>query len=196
MLSLAWKNISRRLGSSAITIAVIFVAVFSVVSSSVVLNALNQGADLSRQRLGADVMVLPAGVSSDVESVLFAAQPINVYFSPDVIDQIKSIDGVAKATPQFFTQTVDQSCCSVIGVTRVVGIDPESDFVISPWMKSGSIDANIKTYQSDLGFRVFISQFIPSGLVFRHTRLRSPRRAARSTGADNGSPSRPAACAP
>ena len=141
MLSLAWKNISRRLGSSAITIAVIFVAVFSVVSSSVVLNALNQGADLSRQRLGADVMVLPAGVSSDVESVLFAAQPINVYFSPDVIDQIKSIDGVAKATPQFFTQTVDQSCCSVIGVTRVVGIDPESDFVISPWMKSGSIDA-------------------------------------------------------
>ena len=60
MLSLAWKNISRRLGSSAITIAVIFVAVFSVVSSSVVLNApLNQGADLSRQRLGADVMVLP-----------------------------------------------------------------------------------------------------------------------------------------
>lgn len=57
-------------------------------------------------------------------------------------------------------------------------------------------DANIKTYPSDLGFRVFISQFIPSGLVFRHTRLRSPRRAARSTGADNGSPSRPAACAP
>lgn len=57
-------------------------------------------------------------------------------------------------------------------------------------------NANIKTYPSDLGFRVFISQFIPSGLFFRHTRLRSPRRAARSTGADNGSPSRPAACAP
>lgn len=55
---------------------------------------------------------------------------------------------------------------------------------------------NVKTYPSDLGFRVFISQFIPSGLVFRHTRLRSPRPAARSTGADNAAPSRPAACVP
>ena len=96
---------------------------------------------------------------------------------------------------------IDAKQGKVVVTVEADGIDEShriaSDFVSIDTVRGVDlVYANIKTYQSDLGFRVFISQFIPSGLFFRHTRLRSPRRAARSTGADNGSPSRPAACAP
>lgn len=138
MLYLAWRNITRRLGQSIITVLIASIAVLSVTTSFIVLSTLGSSTELTRERLGADIMVLPAGASTDASSVLFTAQPINVYLSETLYSEIAEIAGVSRATPQFFTQTVDQSCCSVVGVTRIVGIDSLTDFVIFPWISNGS----------------------------------------------------------
>lgn len=103
-------------------------------TSLVVVNSLENGVKLSRDRLGADIMLLPAGASGNASEVLFCAEPVNVYLPVEVVDVVPTVPGVAKSTPQFFTQTVNQSCCSVIGVTRVVGIDSSTDFILSPWV--------------------------------------------------------------
>ena len=94
---------------------------------------------LSRERLGADIMVLPAGASGNASEVLFCAEPVNVYLPASAAEAVAATEGVAASTPQcaFFTQTVDQSCCSVVGVTRVVGIDATTDFVLAPWIVGG-----------------------------------------------------------
>jgi len=112
-------------------------------TSYIVISSLDSNIQLSRERLGADVIVLPTGASADASSVLFTAQPINVYFSDSVLEIITTLVGIEKATPQFFTQTVDESCCSVAGVTRIVGIDLSSDFLIRPWL--------IEEYLNDFG---------------------------------------------
>lgn len=63
-----------------------------------------------------------------------------MYLPADVERTVAETAGVEQATPQFFTQTVNQSCCSVIGVTRVVGIDMETDFIVGPWLVGGALE--------------------------------------------------------
>lgn len=134
MFYLAWRNITRRLGQSVVTGVIVFIVVFALTASCVVVSSLEGSTRLSRERLGADIMVLPTGASADASSVLFTAQPVNVYLPASTCDEVSSIEGVGRVTPQFFTQTVDQSCCSVVGVTRIVGIDSATDFILDPWL--------------------------------------------------------------
>lgn len=134
---LAWRNITRRLGASVLTAFIAFVAVLMVTASLLVVASLENGVRLSRERLGADIMVLPAGASGNTSEVLFCAEPVNVYLPASATEEAAGVAGVAQVTPQFFTQTVNQSCCSVVGITRVVGIDPASDFVLAPWISGG-----------------------------------------------------------
>lgn len=140
MLYLAWRNVVRRPGQSLVTVLIVLIATCVVAMSCTVASSLERGIALSRERLGADVMVLPVGASTSASEVLFTAQPINVYLPAHITGSVTAVDGVAAATPQFFTQTVDQSCCSVLGATRVVGIDFTTDFVIRPWVVEDGVD--------------------------------------------------------
>jgi len=148
---LAWRNITRRLGSSVLTAFIAFVAVFALSASLVVVASLEDGVRLSRERLGADIMVLPAGASGNASEVLFCAEPVNVYLPAEAEEAVGSVPGVAAATPQFFTQTVDESCCSVVGVTRIVGIDSATDFVIAPWIAGAGDGAAAGLPTEDFG---------------------------------------------
>lgn len=157
MFYLAWRNITRRLGASVLTAFIAFVAVFMVTASLLVVSSLENGVRLSRDRLGADIMVLPAGASGNTSEVLFCAEPVNVYLPTEALDEAAAVSGVAQVTPQFFTQTVDESCCSVVGVTRIVGIDPATDFVLAPWIvgagEGGGESAESAAFGSELGDR-------------------------------------------
>lgn len=139
MFNLALKNVTRRLGQSLVTALVVFLSVTMLCTSSAVVSSFEAAIGLSRDRLGADLMVLPAGASSSAQTVLFTAQPVNIYLPQEALSVIGGTEGVSEATPQFFTQTVDQSCCSVVGVTRIVGIDAQTDFIVDPWLQAGSV---------------------------------------------------------
>ena len=138
MFNLAVKNLTRRLASSAASALIVAIATFAIVASAAVVWALDSGVELSRQRLGADIMVLPAGASASSSQVLFTAAPVNVYLPSETVEAVSAVPGVARASAQFFTQTVDESCCSVVGVTRVVGIDASSDFAVTPWLEEAA----------------------------------------------------------
>lgn len=151
MFYLAWRNITRRLGASVLTVFIAFMAVFALTASMIVVTSLEDGVRLSRERLGADIMVLPAGASGNASEVLFCAEPVNVYLAASAVEAVTATEGVAAATPQFFTQTVDESCCSVVGVTRVVGIDAATDFVLAPWVVGetmGGADAGFSSAEA------------------------------------------------
>ena len=103
MFYLAWRNITRRLGSSALTAFIAFMAVLALTASMIVVTSLEDGVRLSRERLGADVMVLPAGASGNASEVLFCAEPVNVYLPASAVEAVAATEGVAASTPQFFT---------------------------------------------------------------------------------------------
>lgn len=137
MFRLAWRNVTRRKNQTLITILITFVAVVTFVVAQSAISVLNEGVNLANNRMGADVIVLPHTVKADAYQTIFTADPVNIYMNEKVMDDIRVLPGVEKITPQFFAQTMDQSCCSVGGAKRLVGYDKESDFVLGPWLQEG-----------------------------------------------------------
>lgn len=92
-----------------------------------------QGIAVSEERGGADVMAVPTDAMRylDETELLYTGAPAPVYMNESILDEIASAEGIAQISPQFFGQTLNSGCCSATGETRLIGIDPETDFVVS-----------------------------------------------------------------
>ena len=101
MRMLIWKNIARRRTQSALTIAITMLTVMVFVMVLGVFQTVNRGLALSRERMGADAVLIPKYATADGGDLLFTAIPENIYMPAEVIEQAKTLEGVAAMTPQF-----------------------------------------------------------------------------------------------
>ncbi len=138
MLMLIWKNISRRRVQSVLTITITLLTVMVFVMVMGVLQTMSTGLELSRERLGADAILVPSDASATGGDLLFTAIPENIYMPKEVYEQAKELEGVAALSAQFYTQTFDEDCCGTGTVTRIVGYDAETDFVLSAFLEDGT----------------------------------------------------------
>ncbi|MDD3035460.1 MAG: ABC transporter permease [Candidatus Saccharimonadaceae bacterium] len=134
-------NLKRRPFRTACLIIVVAILAFTLFGSSILIISLKNGMNNMEQRLGADLMVVPSGYKSDIEGILLSGEPSYFYFSGLVAQQIAQVEGVSQVTSQFFLSSLSASCCSA--QVQMVGFDPETDFVIQPWIA--------KTYGSAIG---------------------------------------------
>ena len=135
MWMLIWKNISRRRNQSVLTVTITMLTVLVFVMVLGVFQTVNRGLQLSRQRLGADAILVPKYASATGGDLLFTAIPENIYMSAETLEQARLLPGVAAATPQFYSQTLDLSCCDAGAQVRIVGYDPDSDFILQPYLQ-------------------------------------------------------------
>ena len=136
MLMLIWNNISRRRVQSALTVVITILTIFVFVMVMGIFQVVTQGLALSRERLGADALLVPKYASATGSDLLFTALPENIYMDAQVLEQAKQLEGVAALTPQFYNQTLDLSCCDTGTQRRIVGYDPETDFILSPYLEA------------------------------------------------------------
>ena len=116
------------------------ISIFTFVVILGVFETFQQGLALTDARLGADVMVLPNDGGAPIAyHTIFTGEPQNVYMEERVMESLAQIDGIAAMTPQFFTQTLDQSCCSVGAELRLVGYDSKTDFILAPWFEEQNL---------------------------------------------------------
>ena len=135
MLTLIWNNISRRRSQSVLTIAITMLTITVFVVVLGIFQVVTQGLALSRERLGADAILVPKYASATGSDLLFTALPENIYMDVEVLEQAQALDGIAAMTPQFYNQTLDQSCCDAGEEKRIVGYDPETDFILTPYLE-------------------------------------------------------------
>ena len=134
MKKLIWNNIVRRKNQSILTVLITLMTVFIFVLVLGVFVTMKQGLDLSKERLGADVVILPEEANIDGYELLFTANPENVYMDASLLDEIAKQEGVAAVSPQFYSQTLDGSCCDFGYEMRVIGFDQDTDFILKPYM--------------------------------------------------------------
>ena len=140
MFHLIWSNISRRKNQSLLTIAITALTVFTFVLILGVFITARHGLNTSVDRLGADAIIVPPGANLDGYELLFTSNPESVYMDASIMDEVKKLDGVAEVSPQFFSQTVSGGCCDFGKAMRLVGFDPESDFIIKALMNQKDYD--------------------------------------------------------
>lgn len=123
--SLAMENIRQRKTRS--TCMILLVALFSLIvyMGSMFSLSLSRGLESLSDRLGADVIVVPAGYKAEIESVLLKGEPSTFYLPADTIDKLK-IWWNWKMTPQIYVATLSASCCSY--PVQIIGIDIDTDF--------------------------------------------------------------------
>ena len=134
MLMLIWKNITRRRSQSVLTVAITMLTVMVFVMVLGVFQTVNQGLALSRERLGADAILIPKYATADGGDLLFTAITENIYMDADVLEDAKNLEGVAAMTPQFYAQTLALSCCEPGEEARIIGYDASTDFILTPYL--------------------------------------------------------------
>lgn len=140
MWLLAWKNIVRRKSQSLLTVIIILLTICTFVLIFSISLVVQDGLKLSKERLGADIIVLPDEAKADATQILFTAEPANIYMSKELVNILSEYDGVEQISPQFFTQTLTADCCSYGNETRVVGFDEKTDFILKPFLREQNID--------------------------------------------------------
>ena len=131
---LIWNNIARRRTQSTLTVTITALTVFVFVMVLGIFQTVNQGLSLSRERLGADAILMPKYSAAKGDDLLFTAIPENIYMPIEVVEQAKQLEGVAAMSPQFYCQTLALGCCDPGEEARIVGYDPETDFILKPYL--------------------------------------------------------------
>ena len=65
---------------------------------------------------------------------MLRGEPSTFYFDGGLKDKIRSVTGVEKTSVQLFIASFSADCCSL--PVQLIGFDPQTDFVIQPWLKA------------------------------------------------------------
>ena len=137
---LIWNNIARRRTQSTLTVTITALTVLVFVMVMGIFQTVTQGLALSRERLGADAILMPKYSNAKGDDLLFTAMPENIYMPIETVEQAKQLDGIAAMCPQFYCQTLALGCCDPGEEARIVGYDSDSDFILKPYLDEGAQD--------------------------------------------------------
>lgn len=141
MTALIWRSLAHRKFQCFAVAIIIALSVGIIFSIAMIYRGVVQGVALSEQRMGADIVVVPGNISIAVEPgiMLFGGATENTYMPRATYQAIQAIQGVERATPQFFSQKLTADCHDIGSAIRMAGFDADSDWIIKPWLKQANI---------------------------------------------------------
>ena len=138
---LAYKNLKRNRFWTVTSTIIAAVSIASIFASFTIVNGINYSLETGRERLGADLVVFPSGEENAMISAFQTGAPALFYMKRDLVEKIRKIEGVDKASPELFLMTLSKSCCSLGTPFRIIGFDASTDFVITPWLQKHRINS-------------------------------------------------------
>ena len=133
MWQLAWKNLR---GSGFRSLA-IFLGVMGaagiLLATMILIKGAQYSLDAGLKRLGADILVVPVGAESKVESALLMGKPTNVWMPQDSLQMVSNIPGVEAVSPQIYLSSLFGAACCSVSEMFIVVYDPQTDFTVTPW---------------------------------------------------------------
>ena len=135
MKRLAVKNLLGRPGRTAALFFLVLLLSLTLCGGGLVLSSLRTGLGSLENRLGADVIVMPAkaALKTDLDTLFLQGTIGPYYMSMSTVDKIAKTEGIDRLSTQIFLSSMRASCCSI--PIQVIGFDPKSDFTVSSWLK-------------------------------------------------------------
>jgi putative ABC transport system permease protein len=110
-LKIALKNIQGNgFRSFAIFASVMCLSVF-LFSTTLLITGAQNSLNVGINRLGADILVVPVGAESRVESALVMGKPTEVWMPKTTMIRIAAVPGVGQVTPQIYLQSLFGAAC-------------------------------------------------------------------------------------
>lgn len=114
----------------------IILAALLLTGTALIIN-LSDRLQITSDRLGADIMLVPAGYDPRIDNILLSGKPSALYLPDNALELVNNLDPeiksrIEKFSPQVFMATFRASCCSY--PVQIMGIDYNSDFIIKSWL--------------------------------------------------------------
>lgn len=152
---LAWRNTNGNpFRTWTVLICAALMAGFAI-SSRIIIGGAQNSLDLALKRLGADIVVIPAGGEHLMENAFLMGVPAMVWMPEDYIDVVASIPDVEIVSPQFFLSTLRGAVCCSVPEMFLIAYDPETDFTIRPWLEE-HVEGGLEMGQAVGGAFVYI----------------------------------------
>lgn len=148
---LAFSNLSQRPSRSAALFFLTALLAFALMSASFLMISLQQGLHGVADRLGADLLIVPAGYEGRVRGAILRGEPSDVYFDEEVCTRVAAMPEVEAASPELYVQTLSASCCSF--PLQLIGFDAEKSFTVQAWLK-GKLDPPLRPGEIVVGFNI------------------------------------------
>ncbi|MBF0328500.1 MAG: ABC transporter permease [Nitrospirae bacterium] len=130
----AFKNLRRKpLRTAILSLSIALLVAVTVFSISFV-TRINASINKATERLGADILIVPAGSRGAAEDVLLESKSKSFFMDKSLIDKVKEIKGIDVLTYQTYLVTLTGKCCDVPDAV-IVAFDQDTDFIIAPWLK-------------------------------------------------------------
>ena len=136
LLQLALKNIAGSAFRSWVVALSAFLVASFALGTALIVHGAEDSLHLVTSRLGADIVVIPEGTETKIESALLMGTTTRAWMPIDRLEQVADVPGVQAVSPQLYLSTlINAACCSVSDMF-MVAYDPQTDFTIEPWLKS------------------------------------------------------------
>lgn len=130
---LAWRNLTQTPFRTTCLIVITLLFAATLFGGSILTKNLSDGIAGMANRLGADILIVPYGYEKELEVALLRGEPSSFYLKADLASKVKNIKGVSAVSSQLFIASLNAGCCTT--KVQLIGFDPATDFVISPWMQ-------------------------------------------------------------
>ncbi len=136
---LVCQSISGRAYRSALIVCFIMVLAAFLMSSTLLAKSIGYSLQVGTKRLGADIVVVPAGKEMEAQTALLLGRPVSGAWMPvENVEQIGLVEGVAKVSPQLYLETLTGAACCSAWDMFMIAFDPKTDFTVSPWLRERS----------------------------------------------------------
>ncbi len=157
LFTLALQNLQRKPYRTIVIGLCVAVATGSLFASTIVLRGVEHSLAVGRARLGADLVIVPAGYEIPAQEAFITGQPSTFYMPGDIQKNIAALPGVRQTSAQVFVETLSNaSCC--IGEFFLVGFEPETDFTISPWLATHLDGKTLGPFDIIVGDRILLRE--------------------------------------
>jgi putative ABC transport system permease protein len=152
---LAWRNITGSSFRSTVVFLCALVVAGLALSTVLIVRGARDSLSLAMDRLGADIIVVPAGGESKVESALLMGGATKVSMSGRKVAEIAAVPGVAAVSPQLYLSSLSNASCCSFPEMLMVAYEPETDFTLRPWLQK-NLPGGLKLGEAVGGAGVFI----------------------------------------
>jgi putative ABC transport system permease protein len=137
LFRLAYQNLQVKQLRFYIILFGVSMVIGALFASSILIIGIHHSLDKGLSKLGADILVIPKESLVNLKSALLTGEPSAFYMNKSVVEEVRSLKGVKRASAQIFLTSATGECC-ITGNSFLIGFDPSDDFTVLPWVEKKS----------------------------------------------------------
>ncbi|HEY7244562.1 MAG TPA: ABC transporter permease [Xanthobacteraceae bacterium] len=132
---LALQNLGQRKARTLLLAAAMTVCSGALLTGAVLMRSIETSMAVGFTRLGADMLIVPAGTLTNITAALLTAEPTDLTLDADMLSRLADLKGVRKVAPQLIFRTDASGYGRGGDLVDLIAFDPARDMTVQPWLE-------------------------------------------------------------